>query len=91
MAEYSRVADQFESNKNKLIKMASSRVETYTDRNVAEKLRDVSLVFQKLKASVLTGLGLSASQKEAINEELKRVQLALDRSLRGDRWLSILQ
>lgn len=35
MAEYARVGDQFESNKNKLLKMASSKVEQYTERNVA--------------------------------------------------------
>lgn len=39
MAEYTRVGDQFESNKNKLLKIANTRIEQYTDRNVADKLR----------------------------------------------------
>ena len=39
MAEYSRVGDQFEGNKNKLLKLAHTRLEQYSDRNVAEKLR----------------------------------------------------
>ena len=53
MAEYSRVGDQFESNKNKLLKLAHTRLEQYTDKGVADKLREVSLVFQKLKSYVL--------------------------------------
>jgi hypothetical protein len=39
MNEYSRVGDHFESNKNKLLKMATSKVEQYTDKNVADKVR----------------------------------------------------
>lgn len=85
MAEYSRVGDQFEANKNKLLKMAGGRIEQYTDRNVADKLRDISLVFQKLKAYLLTSAGLNQKQKESVSEEVKKVQSALDRSLRGDR------
>jgi hypothetical protein len=85
MAEYSRVGDQFESNKNKLLKMAGGRIEQYTDRNVNDKLRDISLIFQKLKAFLLTGVGLNEKQKENVVEEVKKVQSALDRSLRGDR------
>ena len=39
MNEYVRVGDQFESNKNKLIKMATGKVEQYTDKNVNDKVR----------------------------------------------------
>ena len=53
MNEYSRVGDQFEANKNKLLKMATVRIEQFSDRNIAEKVREVSLSFQKLKASIL--------------------------------------
>lgn len=66
MAEYSRVGDQFEANKNKLLKMAGNRVEQYTERNVADKLREISLVFQKLKAYLLTSAGLNEKQKENV-------------------------
>ena len=58
MAEYSRVGDQFESSKNKLLKLANTRVEQYTDKNVADKLREVNFVFQKLKSYLLIGLRL---------------------------------
>ena len=53
MNEYSRVGDQFEANKNKLLKMATVKIEQFSDRNIAEKVREVSLSFQKLKASIL--------------------------------------
>jgi len=53
MNEYSRVGDQFEANKNKLLKMATVKIEQYTDRNVAEKVKEVSSSFQRLKASIL--------------------------------------
>jgi hypothetical protein len=85
MNEYSRVGDQFEGSKNKLLKMAHTRLEQFSERNTAEKVREVSFVFQKLKAYLLVSAGLSEKQKASVGEELRRVQLSLDRSLRGDR------
>jgi hypothetical protein len=68
MNEYARVGDQFESNKNKLLKLATSKLEQYTDKNVADKLREVSLSFQKLKAFILASSGLSEPQKTNMSE-----------------------
>jgi hypothetical protein len=34
LSEYARVGDQFESNKNKLLKMAGNKVEQFNDKNV---------------------------------------------------------
>ena len=52
---------------------------------MAEKLREVSFVFQKLKAFLLFSTGLTDKQKEGVVEELKKMQFSIDRSLRGDR------
>ena len=67
------------------MKLTHTRLEQYTDRNAAEKIREVSFVFQKLKAFLLFTVGLNEKQKESVGEEIKKVQLSLDRSLRGDR------
>lgn len=85
MNEYARVGDQFESNKNKLIKMATGKVEQYTDKNVNDKVRQISLAFQKLKGYLMGQSNLNEQQKLSMSEQMKKVQLSLDRALRGDR------
>jgi hypothetical protein len=76
------VGDQFESNKNKLLKMATVKVDIPTDKYVGERIRDVSFAYSKLKIFIL-GCELSETAKNQAGEEIKRVQLALDRVLRG--------
>ena len=85
MNEYARVGDQFESNKNKLIKMATGKVEQYTDKNVNDKVRQISMTFQKLKGYLMGQSNLNEKQKLTMSEQMKKVQLSLDRALRGER------
>ena len=85
MNEYARVGDQFESNKNKLIKMATGKVEQYTDKNVNDKVRQISMAFQKLKGYLMGQSNLNEKQKLTMSEQMKKVQLSLDRALRGER------
>jgi len=85
MAEYSRVGDQFESSKNKLLKLANTRVEQYSDKSVADKLREVNIVFQKLKSYLLVSMRWEGKQREALEGELRKLQVSLDRALRGDK------
>lgn len=53
MAEYARVGDQFESNKNKLLKMATVKAELPTDKYIGERIKDVSFAYNKLKVFIL--------------------------------------
>lgn len=43
-------------------------MEQYSERNVAEKIREVSFVFQKLKSYLLVSAGLNDKQKEGISD-----------------------
>lgn len=53
MAEYARVGDQFESNKNKLLKMATLKADLPTDKYIGERIRDLSFAYNKLKLFIL--------------------------------------
>lgn len=53
MAEYSRVGDQFESNKNKLLKAASIKVDFLSDKYVQDRMKDFSFAFSRFKVFVL--------------------------------------
>lgn len=54
MAEYSRVGDQFESNKNKLLKIATIKADIPTDKYIGERIRDLSFAYNKLKLFILS-------------------------------------
>lgn len=86
MAEYNRASDQFESNKNKLLKIATTKADLPTDKYVGERMREVSFAYNKLKVFIL-GCELSEPAKNQAGEEIKKVQLALDRVLRGEKWI----
>lgn len=53
MAEYARVGDQFESNKNKLLKIATLKADLPTDKYIGERIRDLSFAYNKLKVFIL--------------------------------------
>jgi hypothetical protein len=63
MTEYSRVGDQFESNKNKLLKLSTVKAELPTDKYIGERIREVSFAYNKLKAFIL---GSELSEKSKI-------------------------
>lgn len=53
MAEYARVGDQFESNKNKLLKISTVKADIPTDKYIGERIRDLSFAYSKLKVFIL--------------------------------------
>lgn len=65
--------------------MASSKIEQFNDKNVGERVRDISFAYQKLKTALLTAPAVSEEQKLGFGEELKKVQVVIDRVLRGER------
>jgi hypothetical protein len=53
MAEYSRVGDQFESNKNKLLKATAIKTDFLTDKYIQDRMKDFSFAYTKLKVFIL--------------------------------------
>lgn len=54
LSEYSRAADQFESNKNKLLKVGSMKFDALNEKTIIEKMKDFNLAYNKLKALILS-------------------------------------
>ena len=50
-----------------------------------DKVRDDGLAFQKLKNHILGQSQIKEELKLSLSQEMKKVQLALDRVLRGER------
>jgi hypothetical protein len=46
-------------------------------------VRDISFAYQKLKTALLSAPAVSEEQKLGFGEELKKVQVVIDRVLRG--------
>lgn len=84
MAEYARVGDQFESNKNKLLKMTTAKAQLPSEKYVGDRVKDISFAYNKLKVIIL-GVEMSEKAKSQVGEEIKRVQIVLDRVLRGEK------
>lgn len=53
MAEYSRTGDQFESNKNKLLKLATTKSELPNEKYISDRIRDFSNAYNRLKIFIL--------------------------------------
>jgi hypothetical protein len=53
LAEYSRTGDQFESSKNKLLKVATSKSDLPNDKFISDRMREFSLAYNKLKVVIL--------------------------------------
>ena len=52
---------------------------------MGERVKEISYVFQRLKGRVLGRRDLNEVVKKCLAEEMKAVQVALDRVLRGEK------
>jgi len=79
------VCDDFESNKNKLLKIANNKTWQFDDKFTSERVRDINLAYQKLKLNIMGNQNLTKAQYDGLISEIKKVQAAIDRVLKGDR------
>lgn len=80
-----RVCEDFESSKDRLMKLAHIKTGHFDDKFSTERVRDINLAYQKLKTNLFANKNLNQNEREALTNEIKKVQATIDRVLRGDR------
>lgn len=72
--------NNFETSKSRLVKMASNKVEQgYSENIEGEAIRQLNIVLQKCKMQILNKFKGPASDKQAIVEEFKKLQTAIEK------------
>ncbi len=60
------------------------KVDALSEKMIMEKMKDFNLAYNKLKALILSS-EIEEQAKNRIGEQIRKVQLTIDRVLRGDK------
>lgn len=70
---------QYETNKNKLLKLSSHKIENYGEKFIGDAVRQLNIASQKCKTNIINKFKLSQDDKIAIVNEFKSFQHAIEK------------